>query len=380
VNVSTDTVRMDPVLLIQPVDGLSKIYDYQDSGKEETTHLIVSKGEYLIRVSDYNNNRIEGEYRLQLNFKTTNGDSYEPNDISNQSTLLNLTGQNYQGIIANKLDFDWFQFIIAEKSYIISDFTADKEIEVILYNEQLEALKQFQDTAWNQGEVIEEGTYYLRISSNNQYNPYSFSFVKLFLDGNFTDIHYHWAKDVILKLYEEDLMDGYEDYSFKPNQDITRAEAAEVLSNALELTDEGNIQFSDISQDNEFYAAIAKVVAAGIIQGYDDNTFKPDQQISREELVLILTKSFNVHINHNIEEWILDDLYINNKAFYEINTFFKNGWLNYFIEGNSFKPEKTITRAEFAVLFDTVKNGVLKQNDTGVENQDLEENSYRRIN
>ena len=71
------------------------------------------------------------------------------------------------------------------------------------------------------------------------------------------------------------MISGYGNYRFAPNQSITRAEAATVLTRALNLSKRKDLRFSDMDASHWAYDYVAKAVQASIVDGYPDGTFGP---------------------------------------------------------------------------------------------------------
>ena len=97
-----------------------------------------------------------------------------------------------------------------------------------------------------------------------------------------------WYTKYIAFVTDNKIMEGYEDGSFRPNDNITRAEFIAVVAKYNSLTDKVS-KFEDVS---EHWAAgcIGSVTDKGWINGYPDGTFKPEKSISREEVVTITNK------------------------------------------------------------------------------------------
>ncbi|MFE4710616.1 X2-like carbohydrate binding domain-containing protein [Paenibacillus sp. NPDC056722] len=99
----------------------------------------------------------------------------------------------------------------------------------------------------------------------------------------------YWAAEAIAKVAKMGLMKGYQDGTFKPNQSLTRAELA-VLVAALDETDAPvGRGFSDIA-DHWAQAAILKAQGAGILNGYADGTFRPGVILTRAEAVVAINR------------------------------------------------------------------------------------------
>ncbi|WP_179097697.1 S-layer homology domain-containing protein [Paenibacillus sp. FSL H7-0331] len=109
---------------------------------------------------------------------------------------------------------------------------------------------------------------------------------KVFTDAAQT----HWAKSAIDRAADSGLMDGYPDGSFKPEQTITRAETATIAARLSTATEgAGGDSFSDTS-GHWAAAAIVKAKAAGVVNGYEDGTFRPEQTLTRAEAVTMFNK------------------------------------------------------------------------------------------
>ena len=107
--------------------------------------------------------------------------------------------------------------------------------------------------------------------------------------SSLSDVNGHWAKQTVDIFMKLGFINGYEDGTAKPDQKITRAEFVSILSRIFDVKGTENVQLQDINS-HWAKAAIAKYAAAGIIGGYGDGTFQPDKTISREEMVVILSR------------------------------------------------------------------------------------------
>ncbi|GAS80741.1 S-layer homology domain-containing protein [Paenibacillus amylolyticus] len=140
------------------------------------------------------------------------------------------------------------------------------------------------------------------------------------------------------------IIKGYKDGSFHANATVTRAEFATMLVKALGLTSEGNTNFRDT---NGHWAgeAIATLKASGIINGYLDGTFRPNQSISRAEIVAMLSKVLNTNLEKNAKFTDVSG----NWAEAEIDTLSDMGIVKGGTDG-SFKPNAKASRAESLLI------------------------------
>lgn len=105
-----------------------------------------------------------------------------------------------------------------------------------------------------------------------------------------TDISGHWSENQVLSWINKGLISGYPDGSFKPDNYITRAEFITLVNRAFNFNDESNPKFSDINSRNWYAGEVAKSVAAGYISGYQDGTFRPNKEINRLEASSIIAR------------------------------------------------------------------------------------------
>ncbi|MEK5039874.1 S-layer homology domain-containing protein [Sporosarcina sp. FSL K6-3457] len=109
------------------------------------------------------------------------------------------------------------------------------------------------------------------------------------------DIPSHHFYEAVMDLSSRGIIGGYPDGTFKPSQNISRQHAATFLALSLGL-DTVNVKdpgFKDVNKKNPYYGAIAALVEAGIISGYADNTFKPNDNLTRTQMAKILVLGFN---------------------------------------------------------------------------------------
>jgi hypothetical protein len=113
--------------------------------------------------------------------------------------------------------------------------------------------------------------------------------------ATFTDIADHWAKADIELMAARWVVRGDGNGLFDPNGKVTRAQFAVMLSRAMLLpaaTTKPN--FSDVTPQDYFYNELAAAVEAGLIKGYDDGTFRPNDLITREQLAVMITRALRV--------------------------------------------------------------------------------------
>ena len=97
-----------------------------------------------------------------------------------------------------------------------------------------------------------------------------------------------WYKDAVQYAYDNGLMTGVSDTEFAPEATTTRAMIVSILARLENVTTAEAAGFADVD-DNDWYATAVNWAAnVGVVNGYEDNTFKPNTAITREQLAAIL--------------------------------------------------------------------------------------------
>ncbi|OGC82037.1 MAG: hypothetical protein A2V81_02685 [Candidatus Abawacabacteria bacterium RBG_16_42_10] len=112
----------------------------------------------------------------------------------------------------------------------------------------------------------------------------------------------HSAYPAVQYLVDKGIIKGYENNMFLPDRGLTRAEALKIILLAASepVADFGqNLTFTDIPSEHWAYAFIAYGVENSIVKGYDDNTFRPDQTITRAEGIKVLFSAFAMNPDAN---------------------------------------------------------------------------------
>lgn len=107
----------------------------------------------------------------------------------------------------------------------------------------------------------------------------------------------HTAYPAVQYLVDHQILKGYDNNEFQPDRALTRAEALKIalLASKRDITKRSTqANFTDIANDNWVYPFVSYAVEQKIVNGYEDNTFRPDQTVSRSEGVKILFKAFQI--------------------------------------------------------------------------------------
>ncbi|MFC0216559.1 S-layer homology domain-containing protein [Paenibacillus chartarius] len=112
----------------------------------------------------------------------------------------------------------------------------------------------------------------------------------------FSDIVNHWGAKTIAAAVKLQIVDGYGDRTFRPNASVTRAEFAVMITRAFGLAASPvSAGFADTSS-HWAAASIGALAGKGVVTGYEDGSFHPDAEISRAEMVVILSRMLNLSV------------------------------------------------------------------------------------
>lgn len=177
----------------------------------------------------------------------------------------------------------------------------------------------------------------------------------------FTDTTAHWANNVIEEMSNYKIINGYEDGTFKPDEPMTRAEFVAVINRILALQEESSKYIPDVNRTEWFYSEIRKAVKVGIIQGNADGYIFPNDEITREEAIVILTRAFKLKQSTRIPQGFSDLPDISEWAKKEMHSAITQEVLMGY-EDNTIRPKASVTRAEALTLINRILPNILKTN------------------
>ncbi|MDP4182107.1 MAG: S-layer homology domain-containing protein, partial [Bacillota bacterium] len=169
-------------------------------------------------------------------------------------------------------------------------------------------------------------------------------------------------------------MRGYSDNTFRPEQSLTRAEMAVIIAN-LDGVSKGNLEtteFKDVPKNHWAAWAISYVLKKGYFKGYEDNTYRPNKYITRAELSTVLCKYLNLQADVKNDNKFTD---INNhwaKGF--INKLISKGYIKGYPDG-TFKPDSNIKRSECVSLINRMM-GIKPLKDSEIHFTDVDKNHW----
>jgi hypothetical protein len=177
--------------------------------------------------------------------------------------------------------------------------------------------------------------------------------------STFKDINGHWAEKIIKEAAELNIVGGYPDGSYLPDNLIKREEFFKLLTNILTVVPDTSgtvVKFTDVDMDEWYMPTIRIAVAGGITSGYGDGTFGIGQMISRQEAAKVAGSVISKDVKRDAlgAESAVDKEAIADWAFDYVDLMFKKGYMKGDTEGN-FRPTMALTRAEAATILLNIK-------------------------
>lgn len=163
----------------------------------------------------------------------------------------------------------------------------------------------------------------------------------------------YWAAPFITELNRRGILSGFEDSRFQPDQPVTRAQYAALLENVLLDAKQNQIAFSDIPAGFWGSQAVDKAVQSGFLKGYPDATFQPDQPITKLQLLLSLANGFRLPRPANSDaalEVFQDRAAIPEWAKPAIAAAAQSGVVVNYPDRGQFAPNQAASRAEVAAM------------------------------
>lgn len=168
------------------------------------------------------------------------------------------------------------------------------------------------------------------------------------INAYFDDIKGHWAENYIIQLYKQGVVNGRSESIFAPNENVTRAELLKLALLAFgfeaEVSEKDN--FTDLAPEEHWASELILFAKTqGMVDGYEDGTFRPDNSINRAEALKMLIEVAGIDLNDNLPSAEFSDIdstawygpYLN----YAVDTALVSGYAD-----GSFGPEKYLSRAE----------------------------------
>ena len=191
----------------------------------------------------------------------------------------------------------------------------------------------------------------------------------LSMAADLKDIKGHWAEEYIEYGVDAGYISGYADGTFLPDKTVTRAEFSKMINSAVKITSTGSAkgEFTDVVTKDWFFNEVKRAENAGYITGYEDGSFRPNNSVTRQEAAVILSRIVLPVAERKEISSFTDGKTIDTWAQDAVSMIAAKGYIKG-DENGKFLPKNALTRSQAAKLIcEFVKNENIVNNDKNTE-------------
>ncbi len=311
-------------------------WDWEGDGEWDTSFSTDKTEEYYYDSS--------GTYDVILQVKDPEGQTDEASIpvtvLSNSTPYAEFSADPSDGTYSTKFTFDASASYDGETDFEDLWFRWDFD-----YNGENDITY---DTSWRHSETTTHyydeddgtGTFTVRLEVKDEDGE---------VQEDTKEIYIHWSSPYLEELRSRGIIKGYDD-GMRPDQNITRAELVKIVIEALSENTYGmeyQGYFSDVSSTDWHWKYIEKAYELGIVDGYDDGTFGPSNEVNRAEAVKIIITGFDIDTSGSHTGGVFDDISAMDWYFKYIMTAYEEGLVSGYGDG-TFGPGNSMTRGEAA--------------------------------
>ena len=207
----------------------------------------------------------------------------------------------------------------------------------------------------NTVDISQQGIYKVVYSVTDSKNATTIKEIKVRVvgEGELIDIDGHWAESQIKDFISKGYIGGYEDFTFKPNNSITRAEFIKIFNKYFGLTKKSQKSFKD-TENHWAKEEIDIACTYGIVSGFEDNTFRPNEPITREQAAAIISNYKKISDeNFDKLKTYKDFKDVSSWAKTSVEAILEAGYMSGYSD-NTYRPKAKITRAEAVVTLSRI--------------------------
>jgi polygalacturonase/uncharacterized protein YjdB len=169
----------------------------------------------------------------------------------------------------------------------------------------------------------------------------------------FRDVEGHWAQSAIERWAGYGILAGYENGDFLPDESITRGALAKILAELLKYQAQAENVYSDLPADAWYTPYVLKCAAAGVMNGYGGGLMGPERLVTREETCKLVAAAFGLAPESSAGLQFTDGEAIADWALPYVAAMAKKAYI-VGVGGGSFAPQLSMTRASVAKLLDNM--------------------------
>lgn len=332
--------------------------------KEAVLEIKTDAATYMLPASQINIDNISEKFGEQVALK----------DI-NVQVKISTPSQETMKIVEDTANKNDYKVVVNPIDFNITGSVGDKKVEVSRFNTYVERLLPIpvgaDPSKITTGIVVNpEGTSYPVPTQIVQIDGIYFAKINSLTNSTyfvvwnpkeFPDVANHWAKDSINNLGSRMVIRGFNENTFAPNQDITRAQFTAIIVRGLGLkTGIGENQYSDVVQDEWYTEYIKTATDYNLISGYGNGQFGPNDKITRQQAMAIIARAMKLtNLCLDLEKAEVNSILAKFSDSKQIADFFEESIAllikSGIVKGQSnqtIAPNDNITRAEVAVIIE----------------------------
>lgn len=184
--------------------------------------------------------------------------------------------------------------------------------------------------------------------------------------GDFKDVpDGKWYTEGVRYCASKGYVSGYSDGTFRPNRNVTRAEIAAVLSKMMNLTSRSSVVFKDVPDGKWYSDPISKCVSAGVMSGYGNGCFGPSDNVTREQAAVILSNAFHQGKESGYPSFS-DAFSISDWAITSVNVMLSHNYMSG-MGNNRYSPKSSLTRGQITTIIHAREKDVKSRASKGSE-------------
>lgn len=176
----------------------------------------------------------------------------------------------------------------------------------------------------------------------------------------------HWAERTLVSWVEKGLFQGDPDGSLRPDDALSRGEAAALVNKLFGFTAKGSSSFTDVKSEAWYADAVSIAKAAGYISGYPDGSFKPEVKVNREQFAAMVSGVFHLPAGEDNElTAFADSAKVSSYAREALGSLVGGKYVSGYADG-TLRPQSSITRAEALTVLDRLAGIIVNKKDDEV--------------
>lgn len=155
-----------------------------------------------------------------------------------------------------------------------------------------------------------------------------------------------WYTDALESLNKQGILQGL---TFDPYDKITRGEFVSLIYQSLNSENNSESNFLDVPKESPYYSAISALTELSIINGYDDNTFRPKNPLTRAQTAAIISNAYSIQIDKHEDDLPFADINENHWAYSFINALYHTDIVKG-VTAQQYSPNQALTWAQAVVI------------------------------